>query len=281
MRGVRRESAHMEREWQPHREKCSWMCERQRHEGETGLGSASTSLPGQHTWDPLDVMGTRWNSGDLFSALSSFICLPAKRQRNNNEEKKKPDQCTQFRDEKKEAPRRSGAVEGLGFWHGLHPSLAPRPPYGQKQASQGSRQASSLAKRYTGSFLSIAHFISCPDFPTWQKWGISQQRLRLQFWREAANKRQRSWPHWLVQWNRSERKSRPAITKGANLEDKHCNTSSGSIQVQTEPQRRGTVGGRMEAAKVSMDHDWSKQSNTKLNFINFLCGKLKYILFHI
>lgn len=89
------------------------------------------------------------------------------------------------------------------------------------------------------------------------------------------------WPPWLVQWNGSERKSRPAITKTANLEDKRCNTSSGNIQVQTEPQGRGTVGDRTEAAKVSMDHDWSKQSNTKLNFINFLGGKLTYLLFHI
>lgn len=73
-----------------------------------------------------------------------------------------------------------------------------------------------------------------------------------------------------------------SITKGANLKDERCNTSSGNIQVQTEPpQGRGTVSGRTEAAKVSMDHDWSKQSNTKLNFINFLCGKLKYLLFHI
>ena len=77
-------------------------------------------------------MGTRWNSGDLFSALSSFICLPAKRQRNNNKENSKPDQCTQFRDEKKEAPRGSGPVEGRGFRRGLYPSLAPQPPCGQK-----------------------------------------------------------------------------------------------------------------------------------------------------
>ena len=126
MRGVRRESAHVEREWQSYHEKCSRMCERQKHEGETGLDSASTSLSGQHTWDPLDVMGTRWNSGDLFSALSSFICLPAKRQRNNNEENRKPDQCTQFRDEKKIGSKRIRSCWGtrIPMW----PVSQPGPP---------------------------------------------------------------------------------------------------------------------------------------------------------
>lgn len=56
----------------------------------------------------------------------------------------------------------------------------------------------------------------------------------------------------------------------------HSNTSPGKIQVQKEPQGRGRAGGQMEAAEVSTDYDWSK-----LNFINFLCGKLKHLLFHI
>ena len=159
------------------------------------------------------------------------------------------------------------------------PAWPPSLPVGKKQASQGSRQASSLAKRYTGSFLSTAHCISCPDFPTWQKWALSQQRLRLQSWREArSQKRQCSWPHWLGQWNSSERKSRPAITKGANLKDKHCNTSSGNIQVQTEPQRRGTAGSCQSLHGPRL----VKTKQPKTQFYKFSVWKTKiYTLPHI
>ena len=161
----------------------------------------------------------------------------------------------------------------------LHPSLSPhlRPPHGQD---------TSITKKQTSLFTwKEAH--RKPPFKStlFQLLGLSnvremrnqsQQSLHLQFQRPGAL---RGAPLMTVLAGAVEslRKEEEARWNQGGKSWRQCSkTSPGKIQVQIEPQGRGRAGGQMEPAKVSTDYDWSK-----LNFINFLCGKLKYLLFHI